>query len=185
MYYNYLKNYIYPPQSQSHYLYSFLYYRSLIKNEFSLPTFSPVTRRRAYEALIQYLLSIRKNLLASLPASSSLIDSSSSIDATSSIQQDLLCIVDTVFFIIIHSFQSLVYTWICLQAGDDLQSFLLNTHYCNIQLVEERLVESIQSSMTEKSRSLFSFTLLYLFEGKHQFKRVSYSSYYFSNRLQK
>ena len=41
-----------------------------------------------------------------------------------------------------------------------------------MQLVEERLVESIQTAMTEKSRFLYSFVLLYLFEGRHQYKRV-------------
>ena len=38
--------------------------------------------------------------------------------------------------------------------------------------VETRLVECIQGALTEKSRLVFTFSLLYLFEGKHQYKRV-------------
>lgn len=41
-----------------------------------------------------------------------------------------------------------------------------------MKLVEERLVASIQSAGDEATRLLFTLSLLYLFEGKQQFKRV-------------
>lgn len=66
--------------------------RPLIKNDFPLPTLSPVSRRRAYEAFVTYLLGIREGILSSHP----ITDLRSSLDSTTSIQQDILSIIDTV-----------------------------------------------------------------------------------------
>lgn len=65
-----------------------------------------------------------------------------------------------------------MFLWISLQAAAALHDFLLAENWCDMVAVEERLVESIQGALTEKSRLVFTFSLLYLFEGKHQYKRV-------------
>ena len=65
-----------------------------------------------------------------------------------------------------------MFLWISLQQATALHDFLLAENWCDLAAVEERLVESIQGAMTEKSRLVFTFSLLYLFEGKHQYKRV-------------
>ena len=52
---------------------------------------------------------------------------------------------------------------------------LLRANHCEVKLVEERLVASIQSASDEATRLLFTLSLLYLFEGKQQFKRVGES----------
>ena len=70
---------------------------------------------------------------------------------------------------------ALVFALIALQAAEELKAFLLSANYCDVALIEERLVQSIKTAMTEKSRLVFTFTLLYLFEGKQQFKRVRVS----------
>lgn len=67
---------------------------------------------------------------------------------------------------------AIVFVLIALQAAEELKSFLLEPNHCDVALVEERLVQSIKTAMTEKSRLVFTFTLLYLFEGKQQYKRV-------------
>ena len=66
--------------------------RPLIKNDFPLPTLSPVSRRRAYEAFVSYLFGMREEMVSSHPVT----DLRSSLDSSSSIQQDLLSIIDTV-----------------------------------------------------------------------------------------
>ena len=60
-----------------------------------------------------------------------------------------------------------MFLWISLQAAAALHDFLLAENWCDMAAVEERLVESIQGALT-----VFTFSLLYLFEGKHQYKRV-------------
>lgn len=67
---------------------------------------------------------------------------------------------------------ALVFAYIALQAAEALKAFLLAPNYCDVAQIEARLVQSIKTAMTEKSRLVFTFTLLYLFEGKQQFKRV-------------
>ena len=65
-----------------------------------------------------------------------------------------------------------MFLWISLQAAVALHDFLLAENWCDMAAVEERLVESIQGALTEKSRLGFTFSLRYRFEGKHQYKRV-------------
>lgn len=65
-----------------------------------------------------------------------------------------------------------MFLWISLQAASALHDFLLGANWCDMGAVEERLVENIQGALTEKSRLVFTFALLCLFEGKHQYKRV-------------
>ena len=69
---------------------------------------------------------------------------------------------------------ALVFALIALQAAEELKSFLLGANYCDVALIEERLVQSIKTAMTEKSRLVFTVTRLYLFEGKQQYKRVRF-----------
>ena len=55
---------------------------------------------------------------------------------------------------------------------EELKRLLLERNHCEVKVVEERLVARIQSSGDEATRLLFTLSLLYLFEGKQQFKRV-------------
>ena len=66
----------------------------------------------------------------------------------------------------------MVFLWISLQQATALHDFLLAENWCDMAAVETRLVECIQGALTEKSRLVFTFSLLYLFEGKHQYKRL-------------
>ena len=59
-----------------------------------------------------------------------------------------------------------------LAAAEELKRLLLERNHCEVKVVEERLVARIQSSGDEATRLLFTLSLLYLFEGKQQFKRV-------------
>lgn len=68
--------------------------------------------------------------------------------------------------------QALALTLIALAAEEELKRLLLERNHCEVKVVEERLVARIQSSGDEATRLLFTLSLLYLFEGKQQFKRV-------------
>ena len=68
--------------------------------------------------------------------------------------------------------QALVLTLIALQAGDEVKEILLSSNHCDIQVIEERLVTSIQTTSSEPIRMMLTLSLLYLFEGKQQYKRV-------------
>ena len=50
-----------------------------------------------------------------------------------------------------------MFLWISLQAAAALHDFLLAENWCDMAAVEERLVESIQGALTEKSRLVFTF----------------------------
>ena len=68
--------------------------------------------------------------------------------------------------------QALALTLIALAAAEELKRLLLERNHCEVKVVEECLVARIQSSGDEATRLLFTLSLLYLFEGKQQFKRV-------------
>ena len=67
---------------------------------------------------------------------------------------------------------ALALTLIALAAAEELKRLLLERNHCEVKVVEERLVARIQSSGDEATRLLFTLSLLYLFEGKQQFKRA-------------
>lgn len=64
-------------------------------------------------------------------------------------------------------------TLIALQSGDAIREILLAPNHCDIQVIEERLVTTIQKASSEPVRMMLTLSLLYLFEGKQQYKRVS------------
>lgn len=64
-------------------------------------------------------------------------------------------------------------TLIALQSGDAIREILLSPNHCDIQVIEERLVTTIQKASSEPVRMMLTLSLLYLFEGKQQYKRVS------------
>ena len=80
--------------------------------------------------------------------------------------------VDTVEVLERCERQALALTLIALAAEEELKRLLLERNHCEVKVVEERLVARIQSSGDEATRLLFTLSLLYLFEGKQQFKRV-------------
>ena len=139
--------------------------RSEQVNPYRPPELTPTSRRRAYEALVGYLKEQRIHENGSLPDSAQESTHSHPDEATASL-------VDNVFISSFIHIQALVLTLIALQAGDEIKEILLASNHCDIQVIEERLVTSIQKTSSEPIRMMLTLSLLYLFEGKQQYKRV-------------